>query len=410
MANTSKPNAGRCTISWSCFATPVGNALSSLGQAHHVCLSMDKSLGGGYGLAPLMERFMKSLALAILLALATSPAWAQSRIKDMATIEGMGDAALVGYGMVVGLSGTGDTPLVGRGPLPPGVRVGRDAAQVMVTARLPAGAGAGSRMDVTIAAIGDARNLSGGVLLPTALEGGNGQVYAVAEGRLAVDGLAIQGRSQSISRGSATTAHIPGGATIERELPTALGQGGELRLRLRNPDFTTAKRMAETINAFQGQRLARIKDNGTVIVVVPESLPDGAAGLAAAIEGLRVTADQPASKVVVDAASGAIVAGLDVRLAPAAISHGALTIRVIEAPQVSQPPPFSSSGATKVVPRSSIDVDDGKGSSIITIPPGGTVGDLLRRLNAAQVSTLDQIAILQALRSAGGLEGELVSR
>ncbi|WP_161539692.1 flagellar basal body P-ring protein FlgI [Paramagnetospirillum kuznetsovii] len=353
---------------------------------------------------------MKSLALAILLALATSPAWAQSRIKDMATIEGMGDAALVGYGMVVGLSGTGDTPLVGRGPLPPGVRVGRDAAQVMVTARLPAGAGAGSRMDVTIAAIGDARNLSGGVLLPTALEGGNGQVYAVAEGRLAVEGLAIQGRSQSISRGSATTAHIPGGATIERELPTALGQGGELRLRLRNPDFTTAKRMAETINAFQGQRLARIKDNGTIIVIVPESQPDGAAGLAAAIEGLRVTADQPASKVVVDAASGAIVAGLDVRLSPAAISHGALTIRVTEAHQVSQPPPFSSSGATKVVPRSSIDVDDSKGSSIITIPPGGTVGDLLRRLNAAQISTLDQIAILQALRSAGGLEGELVSR
>jgi flagellar P-ring protein precursor FlgI len=353
---------------------------------------------------------MKSLTLAILLALATIPAWAQSRIKDMATIEGMGDAALVGYGMVVGLSGTGDTPLVGRGPFPPGVRVGRDAAQVMVTARLPAGASAGSRMDVTIAAIGDSRNLSGGVLLPTALEGGNGQVYAVAEGRLAVDGLAVQGRSQSISQGSVTTAHIPGGATIERELPTALGQGGELRLRLRNPDFTTAKRMAEAINAFQGQRLARIKDNGTVIVVVPESQSDGAAGLAAAIEGLRVSADQPASKVVVDAASGAIVAGLDVRLAPAAISHGALTIRVTEAPQVSQPSPFSSSGTTKVVPRSSIDVDDGKGSSIIIIPPGGTVGDLLRRLNAAQVSTLDQIAILQALRAAGGLEGELVSR
>ncbi len=175
-------------------------------------------------------------------------------------------------------------------------------------------------------------------------------------------------------------------------------------------DMAAIEGMAETINAFQGQRLARIKDNGTVIVIVPESQPDGAAGLAAAIEGLRVTADQPASKVVVDAVSGAIVAGLDVRLAPAAISHGAVSIRVTETPQVSQPPPFSSSGTTKVVPRSSIDVDDGKGSSIITIPPGGAVGDLLRRLSAAQVSTLDQIAILQALRSAGGLEGELVSR
>jgi flagellar P-ring protein precursor FlgI len=136
---------------------------------------------------------MKSLALAILLALVTSPAWAQSRIKDMATIEGMGDAALVGYGMVVGLSGTGDTPLAGRGPLPPGVRVGRDAAQVMVTARLPAGAGAGSRMDVTIAAIGDARNLSGGVLLPTALEGGNGQVYGKRQADRTLIGLPASG-------------------------------------------------------------------------------------------------------------------------------------------------------------------------------------------------------------------------
>jgi len=367
------------------------------------------SLTTKYDEADGMDRRIGRVTLALLLILAGGEARAQSRIKDMATVEGMGDAALVGYGMVVGLAGTGDSPLVGRGPLPPGVRVGRDAAQVMVTTRLPAGAGAGSRLDVAATAVGDARSLAGGVLVPTPLQGGDSLVYAVAEGPVSSGGIGVQTPGQSLTRGGATSGRIPGGAVIERELPTTLTQSGEIRLRLRNPDFTTAQRMAQAINAAQGRRLARIRDNGTVIVTVPPDAPDGAAGLIAAIESLRVEPDLPAARVVVDRTSGTIIAGQDVRLALAAISHGALTIRVTETPQVSQPGPFSSGGTTRVVPRSDIAVDEGQGA-IITLPPGETVGGLLRRLGAAGVPTLDQLAILQALHAAGGMEGELVAR
>ena len=341
--------------------------------------------------------------------LAGSPALAQSRIKDIAQVQDMAEASLVGYGVVVGLAGTGDSALSSRVPAEPGVRVGRNSASVMVTARLAPGMAAGSRVDVTVAALGDARSLNGGHLVPTALEGGDRQALAVAEGPISTGGYAVQAAGQRLSRGNATGG-IPGGAVVERDLPSALGQGGEVRFVLRNPDFTTARRMAETINGAMGRNLARARDNALVIVQIPGDLPDGAVGLIATVEGLTLQADRPASRIVVDGRSGAIVSGLDIPLAGAAISHGALTVRVTEAPQVSQPPPFSSGGRTVVVPRSTIEVDEGGRGGIIALAPGSTVGDLLRRLNAAGMSPLDQLAVLQSLRAAGGLNAELITR
>ena len=348
------------------------------------------------------------MALAILL---WSPTvLAQSRIKDMAQIQDMGTASLVGYGVVVGLPGTGDSPLVSRVPAEPGVRVGRNSASVMVTARLAPGMAAGSRADVTVSALGDARSLNGGHLAPTALEGGDRQVYAVAEGPVSSGAYAVEAPGQRLSRGNASGGTIPSGAVVERDLPSALGQGGEVRFVLRNPDFTTARRMAETINTALGRPLARAKDNALVVVQIPGDMPDGAVGLIAAVEGLPLQADRPANRIVVDSRSGAIVSGLDIPLSGAAISHGALTVRVTEAPQVSQPPPFSSGGRSVVVPRSSIEVDEGGQGGIIALTPGSTVGDLLRRLNAAGLSPLDQLAVLQSLRAAGGLNADLITR
>ena len=342
--------------------------------------------------------------------LAGSPALAQSRIKNLAQIQDMAEASVVGYGVVVGLAGTGDSALTSRVPAEPGIRVGRNSASVMVTARLAPGMAAGSRVDVTVAALGDARSLNGGHLVPTALEGGDRQVLAVAEGPISTGGYAVEAPGQRLSRGNASGGTISGGAVIERDLPSALGQGGEVRFVLRNPDFTTARRLAETINAAMGRTLARARDNALITVQIPADLPDGAVGLIATVEGLTLQADRPASRIVVDGRSGAIVSGLDIPLAGAAISHGALTVRVTEAPQVSQPPPFSSGGRTVVVPRSTIEVDEGGKGGIIALTPGSTVGDLLRRLNATGMGPLDQLAVLQSLRAAGGLNAELITR
>lgn len=351
---------------------------------------------------------MKALLLALILLLPV-PVLAQSRVKDIAAVQDLGEASVVGYGVVTGLPGTGDSALVGRVPAEPGVRIGRNTASVMVTARLAPGLRPGSRADVTVSAMGDARSLTGGTLAPTALEGGDRRVYAVAEGPVATGGLSVEAGGQRLSRGSATTGTVSGGAMVEHELPLSLGQGGAVRFVLRNPDFTTAKRMADSINAALGRPLARARDNAAVSVQIPADMPDGAVGLIAAVEGVVVQPDRPAARIVVDARTGIIVAGQDIPLASAAISHGALSVRVTEAPQVSQPPPFSSGGSTVVVPRSTVEVDEGNGQ-LIALPPGSTVGDLLHRLRAAGMGPIDQISVLQSLRAAGGLNAELISR
>jgi len=347
-----------------------------------------------------------TLLTALVLAGAATPALAQQvRVKDIATIGGMVEAGFTGFGMVVGLSGTGDSRPTGPGGTFPS---GRDAAMVMVTARLAPGLRAGSRVDVTVAATGDARSLAGGTLVPTALEGGDRRVYAVAEGPVSAAGSWAGGASASVTRGSPTAGTIPGGATIEHDLPLALGTEGEVRFLLRRPDFTTARRLAEAINAALGRKLARPLDNAAVSVKLPPDYPDGAAGLIATAENALLTPDRASRAIVIDSRTGAIVAGLDIPLAPVAISHGDLTIRVQENPQVSQPGPFSSGGKTVVVPRSSVEIDET--DRTVSIPAGGTVGDLLNALGKAGMSALDRIAVLQSVRAAGGFDAELISR
>ncbi|CCG42531.1 flagellar basal body P-ring protein FlgI [Magnetospirillum molischianum] len=346
------------------------------------------------------------LLAALLLATSFTPTLAQQvRVKDIASVGGMAEAGFTGFGMVVGLSGTGDSRPPGPGAAFPS---GRDSAVVMVTARLAPGLRVGSRVDVTVAATGDARSLAGGTLVPTALEGGDRRIYAVAEGPVAAAGSWAGGIAASVTRGSPTTGTISGGATIERDLPLALGAEGEVRFLLRRPDFTTARRLAEAINASLGRKLARPLDNAAVSVAVPPDYPDGAAGLIATAENAVLTPDRSGRSVVIDSRTGAIVAGLDIPLAPVAISHGDMTIRVQETPQVSQPAPFSSGGKTVIVPRSSVEIDET--GRMVAMPAGGTVGDLLNALTKAGMSALDRIAVLQAVRAAGGFDAELVAR
>lgn len=349
-----------------------------------------------------------ALALGLLPALAGGATAQTVRVKDIARIGGMGEASFSALGLVVGLPGTGDSRPPAGVNLPPGLRFGRDSAVVMVTARLAPGLRAGGRGDVTVAALGDARSLAGGVLTPTELEGNDRQTYAIAEGPINAGGFSAVGMAASVTRGSPTTGGIAGGAVTERDLPLALGPGGQVQVLLNRPDFTTARRVADAINAALGRKLARPLDNAAVGVTVPPDFPDGPANLIASIESAPLTPDRASHQVVVDPRSGTVVAGLDIPLAPVAIGHGPLTVRISEAPQVSQPAPFSSGGRTVVVPRSEIEIS--QNGQVIATPRGGTVGDLLAALDAAGVPVLDRIAILQAVRAAGGFDAELVSR
>ncbi|CAA7614086.1 Flagellar P-ring protein [Candidatus Terasakiella magnetica] len=350
------------------------------------------------------------LALVTLLGLGLAvPVLAQSRIKDIANVQDLGEAVFTGYGAVAGLAGTGDSALASRGTITPGARVGRDTAAVMVTVRLAPGVRVGSRADVSVAAVGDARSLNGGILVPTALEGSDRQIYAVAAGPVATGGISAQSRGQSISRGSTTTGIISSGAMVERDLPLSLGQGGEVRFLLHNPDFTTAKRLSDTINTALGRFVALARDNASVTVRIPPDYPNGAVGLIAAVEGLPLQSDRPAARLVIDARSGSIISGHDIPLAPVAISHGGLTIQVTQAPRISQPGPFSSTGRTVVAQESRIEVSEG-GGQMVALPPGSTLGDLLKALRAAEIPTLDQISILQSLRAAGSFDAEMIAR
>ncbi len=367
------------------------------------------------------------------------PALAQLRVKDLVAMDslGGGGAVLSGTGLVVGLPGTGDD--VSRSPATAqmvgqmlgqmgmsqseamrrgGVYGGRDSAAVAVTARIPPNARAGTRLDVTVSSIGGARSLAGGTLVPTALEGGDRQVYAVAEGQVNASGYAVRGASQWVGRGNPTAGTVVGGAVLERDLPPyVVPQMEQVQLALRNPDFSMAKRIADAINRQVGggvvtgpDRLASMRDAGTVMVRIPADYPDGWAGMMASLENVTLAPDSSASpRIVIDARAGTIVADEGITLAPVAISQGGLSIRVAEAPMVSQPPPFSQGGRTVVVPRSTVEITDGSGR-VFSAGGGGTVTDLLRTMRQSGMGINDQVAVLQALRSAGALNADLISR
>ena len=350
-----------------------------------------------------------------------TPAVAQVRVKDIADIEGVRDNQLVGYGLVVGLSGTGDRldsavftkqSLIGMLE-----RLGvntrdhaaklstKNVAAVVVTATLPAFARAGERIDISVSALGDSTNLSGGTLLVTPLMGADGDVYAVGQGAVVTGAIAAKGAGASVTRGVPTAGRIANGAIVEKEVPYQFGGQPTMRLGLRNPDLTTARRIAAAIDRTLGRGVARAVDPRTIRIDLAGRDPVDSL---AEIENLRVEPDSPAV-VVVEEASGTVVMGADVRISTVAIAQGNLTVRVTETPEVSQPNPLAG-GRTTVVDRTNIQVDDGSGRKLGLLKGAATLRDLVASLNALGVSPRDLISILQSIKAAGALQADLVVR
>jgi len=356
---------------------------------------------------------------ALALALTPVPAASFSRIKDLADVEGIRDNMLIGYGLVVGLNNTGDslknapftqqalqTMLERLGVNTRGSQVNtKNVAAVMVTASLGAFAAQGTHMDVIVSALGDAKSLQGGALLATPLLAADGAVYALAQGPVAIGGFSAQGAAASVTRGVPTSGRISNGAIVEREVGFSLAGAQSLKLSLRNPDLTTAQRMAQAINRYLGVPAADATDPATVKLVRPASYPNVVA-LLTDVEQLKVEPDLPA-KVVIDEQSGVIVIGSDVRISTVAIAQGNLTIRVTETPQVSQPQPFAQQGQTQVVPRTDIDVDEETGKRLVLLNAGVSLEELVNGLNALGVGPRDMISILQAIKAAGALQAEI---
>jgi flagellar P-ring protein FlgI len=352
------------------------------------------------------------------LAILCGTALAGSRIKDLADIEGIRDNQLIGYGLVVGLNGTGDglnnSPFTRQSLQAMLERLGvnirgaqlrtGNVAAVMVTGNLPAFATQGTRADVVVSALGDAKSLQGGTLLVTPLLGADGNVYAVAQGTVAVAGFQAEGDAAKIVRGVPTVGRISNGALIEREIDFALNRMTSLRLALRNPDLTTAKRIAGAINDFIGADAAEPIDRATVSLTVPSKFHGNIVALLSEIEPLQVEPDQPA-KVVIDERSGIIVMGRDVRVATVAVAQGNLTVTISEAPVVSQPAPFSE-GQTRVVPRSRVTVQE-EGRKFGVVNEGVSLRELVDGLNALGVGPRDLISILQAIKAAGAIQAEI---
>jgi flagellar P-ring protein precursor FlgI len=361
------------------------------------------------------QLFLAVLTAASLLA---APALAKSRIKDIVEFEGVRDNQLVGYGIVVGLNGTGDAlrnaPFTKQSLEAMLERLGvntRDAnlntknvAAVMVTAKLPPFAAAGSQIDATVSAMGDAKSLLGGTLLVTPLMGADGQAYAVAQGTVQTGAISAGGASgSSITKGVPTAGRIASGASVEREIGFQLANMGQMRLTLRNPDFTTARRIADAINtAFPG---TAVPENSTIVTIRP---PNGMTMVSymAQVENLSVEPDAPA-KVVIDEVAGVIVMGENVRVSTVAIQQGNLTITVREQPAVSQPAPFARAGQTAVVPQSDISVDEEKGRQFLTVKTGASLATLVAGLNALGVTPRDMISILQTIKAAGALQADI---
>ncbi len=363
---------------------------------------------------------MRAAAFVVVIAaLIAAPAFGASRIKDIADIEGVRENHLVGYGLVVGLDGTGDSlrnaPFTRQSLEAMLERMGvntRDAqlntenvAAVMVTANLPAFSAQGTRIDVTVSALGDAESLQGGTLLVTPLLGADGEVYSVAQGSVSIGGFSAAGDGAEVTQGVPTSGRIPNGGVVEREIPFDLASQPFVRLSLRNPDFTTAQRVASAINAYLGASAAHAANPSFVVLDLPGAWPGDMVSLITEVEQIRVEPDLPA-KVVVDEVSGIIVMGENVRVSTVAIAQGNLTISISESPQVSQPAPFSETGETVVVPRTNVQVDE-EGGTNLALVSGVSLQELVDGLNALGVTPRDMIEILQAIKRAGALQAEI---
>lgn len=367
-----------------------------------------------------LRRLIPALAILALLPISQAAA-APTRIKDIVDVEGVRDNQLVGLGLVYGLDGTGDrlinvpytqqllTAMLER--LGTNIRdfqgiinVGNVAA-VTVTANLPPFARPGSRIDVQVAAAGDASSLRGGVLVATPLVAADGEVYAVAQGPIAVAGFVARGAAASVTQGVPTVGRISNGALVEREVPFEFDEQVGVKLALKNPDFTTAERIEDTINGFFGTDVAEAIDPGTVQLYRPAGFPRSLMEMVVAVEPLTVEPDQPA-RIVIDDRAGIIVMGADVRISTVAIAQGNLTIRITETPVASQPQPFGE-GDTVVLDRTNIEVDTGAENRLAVVPSGVTLQELVDGLNSLGIGPRDMIAILQAVKAAGALQAEI---
>ena len=356
--------------------------------------------------------------------MASAPdARAESRLKDIASFEGVRENPLMGYGLVVGLNGTGDKLknneftsqsliafLERQGVNTRGTELkSKNVAAVTVTATLPAFARIGSKISISASAMGDARSLQGGTLLATVLYGADGEVYAVAQGPLSIGGFEAGGAGTTVTKGVPTSAFIANGAIIEKEINFKLNQMSSMNIGLRNPDISTAKHVAESINKHLGVDAAEMIDPGTVHLRVPIDFKDNTSKLLAEIEQLPVQTDQIA-KVVIDESSGTVVMGENVRIDTVAVAQGNLVVRVEEQQQVSQPGPLAPGSAqTAVVPVANVSVEETK-SKMTIMQRGATLRELVAGLNALGVGPRDLITILQTIKSAGALEAEIIAK
>lgn len=358
-----------------------------------------------------------AVTLALLLCCVTIGDAMVTRVKDIATISGVTEHKLMGYGLVVGLDGSGDSAraiFTARSLANMLERFGvqvdageisvRNVAAVMVVADLPANAAAGTDFSVLLSSVGDAGSLQGGTLLVTPLRAGDGEVYAVAQGPVSVGGFNISAGRDAVHHNHPVVGRVPGGASVIKPVHSRALEGRQITLVLHNPDYTTACRLAEAIDEAAGQGAARAINASMVQVNVPEDLPN-IVRFITQIEQLTIETDVPA-RVVINERTGTVVIGQAVRIAPVAISHGSLTIRVRGEWQVSQPPPFSREGATTVVPAEELEVSEAE-TGVVALPPQGSLNELVTALNALGVKPRDLIAIIQALEAAGALEAEV---
>ena len=357
-----------------------------------------------------------------LLALAGTAEAKTTRIKDIVNFEGVRENQLIGYGLVVGLNGTGDSlnnsPFTEQSLLAMLERLGvnvrgqnlntGNVAAVMVTATLPPFTNQGSNIDVNISALGDAASLQGGTLLVTPLMAADGEVYAVAQGSVNVSGFAAGGQAAQVTQNIPTAARIPGGAIVEREIDFRLEDLDQVRLALRNPDFTTSRRIAQAINGFASANVASAENSASVVLKRPNMYAGTIVDLITDIEQLPVEPDQIA-RVVIDERSGVIVMGSDVKISTVAIAQANLTVRITETPQVSQPNPFAEQGTTVIVPRTDLEVNSSPDAKLAVVETGVTLEDLVTGLNRLGVPPRDVITILQAIKAAGALQAEITT-
>jgi flagellar P-ring protein precursor FlgI len=400
---------------FSCKINLVSDSLRMARRSHR---GMPVRLIGENGMTRTSTLARVAVAAAWALTVLALPAQAASRIKDLANVEGVRQNQLIGYGLVVGLNGSGDTinnsPFTKQSLTAMLERLGvnirgqtlrtGNVAAVMVTGNLPAFSTQGTRVDVTVSALGDAKSLQGGTLLVTPLLGADGNVYAVAQGSLSIGGFQAGGDAASVTKGVPTVGRIANGAIIEREIEFALNRLNQVRLALRNPDFTTAKRIASAINDYIGTPTAEPLDPSTVQLSVPKQYEGNVVALLTEIEQLQIEPDLSA-KIVIDERSGIIVMGRDVRVSMVAVAQGNLTVTISETPQVSQPAPLSR-GRTTTVPRTRVGVQE-DGRKLAVVNEGVSLQQLVDGLNALGIGPRDLISILQAIKASGAIQADI---